>query len=184
MKLRCTNTHKTSLESVEFWKYLAIHFSSSSSMNYHVDCIVAATCKTLAFIHHMLRKANSDTKLLAYTAIVRSKLEYASFIWSPHQVYLINKLESSQTKAVQFITGNNSQLLPMQARRKIPRLTFFHQLYHRSNSSSQVHILPTQKKFLQTDHACQVKLSFAHTNLLKFSLLHSAMWNGTIFLEI
>lgn len=45
------------------------HFSSTSSMNYHVDCIVAATCKTLAFIHHMLRKA-----------IVRSKLEYASFI--------------------------------------------------------------------------------------------------------
>ena len=180
------------LESTHSFKYLGIHLSPNLSWQNHVDFVVSAACKSLGFFRRTLRQADSSTKLLAYTTILRPKLEYASFIWNPHQTYLINKLESLQNKAACFITGNYSQqlsitkikrdlgLLPLQTRRKICLLTFFHQLFHQPSTFSQAHILPAKKIFPRINHKFKVEQPFARTNLLQFSCLHLAIseWNS------
>lgn len=130
------------VENVLNFKYLGVHLTSDLSWNLHVDTVPSNAYKTLGFIRRNLYFANSDTKLLAYNTLVRSKLDYASQLWNPHQVYLINKIESLQNKSARFITKIYSRtssineikkslnLPSLQSRRLYSLLSLFHDLYH------------------------------------------------------
>ena len=50
-----------------------------------------------------LREARAKTKLIAFNAIVRPILEYATPVWSPHNVNLTRDLDMVQRKAVRWI---------------------------------------------------------------------------------
>lgn len=102
------------------------------SWNLHIDTITSSAYKTLGFIRRNLHIANSATKLLAYNTLVPSKLDYASQIWSPHQAFLINKLESLQNKSTRFITKNysrTSSINEIKMTLKLPSLQS-HRLFH------------------------------------------------------
>lgn len=97
------------IENVTTLKYLRVYLSFNLTWNDHIDEIISKANTTLGFIRRDLYLPNHSTKLLAYTALVRSKLEFASIIWNPNQTYLINKLESLQNKAARFIAKNCSR---------------------------------------------------------------------------
>ena len=74
------------------------------------------------------------TKKLLYTAWVRSRLEYASVVWSPHTIRNINNLVQVQRRATRFILGRDYSeherlsklnLLPLQYRRELNDLVNF-----------------------------------------------------------
>ena len=74
------------------------------------------------------------TKKLLYTAWVRSRLEYASVVWSPHTKRNINNLVQVQRRATRFILGRDYSeherlsklnLLPLQYRRELNDLVNF-----------------------------------------------------------
>ena len=75
-----------------------------------------------------------NTKKLLYIAWVRSRLEYASVVWSPHTKRNINNFDQAQRRATRFILGRDyseyerlSKLnsLPLKYRREINDLVFF-----------------------------------------------------------
>ena len=79
-----------------------------------------------------------ETRLAAYTSLVRSTLEYGAVIWDPFTQNEINKIERIQRQAARFITndyrsretGSMTQMLKtldlstLQQRRNEIHLTF------------------------------------------------------------
>lgn len=180
------------IEPVSSFKYLGVHLTSNLSWKTHIDPIVADTYRTLGFLRRSLRHANKDTKLIAYTSIVRSKVEYSAIIWDPYQSYLTKKLESLQNKSARFISGqytphssitlikSNLGLQLLETRRKISRLIFFHKLYHNPNHFTVSRIKPAQHISLRIDHPNKVQPEFSRTDLLRLSFLPSTIsdWNA------
>lgn len=130
------------IEKVPAIKYLGVYIASDLSWYKHIEYITTKASKTLGFIRRNLYFANQATKLLAYTTLVISQLEYAGFIWNPHQAYLADKLESLQNKAARFITRKYARyssitdiksslnLSSLEKRRLVTLLCHFHKLYH------------------------------------------------------
>ena len=67
-----------------------------------VNYIAQNACKTLYFVKRVLKKENRKTKILAYTLLVRSVLEYGAACWDPCREGQINALDRVQRKAAQF----------------------------------------------------------------------------------
>lgn len=184
--------NETPIEKVSAFKYLGVHLSSNLTWNCHIEHITNKASKTLGFIKRHLALADQNTKLLAYTSLVRSQLEYASIIWNPHQTYLLNHLESVQNKAARFITRKYSrydsvttiksslELTTLEARRKNSRLSFFHTLYHGSSQFKEVNLKPAYRVSSRLDHPYKVQPIFARTNAYKNSPLPLAItdWNA------
>ena len=72
-------------------------------------------------------------KLALYNTLVRSHLDYASQVWSPHEKNRILKLESVQRAMTRFIVNNDLsytdrcvvlEILPLSYRREISDLAF------------------------------------------------------------
>lgn len=180
------------IEHVSSIKYLGVHLSSDLTWNTHIEHIINKAARTLGFLKRTLYQANEKTKLLAYTTLVRSQLEYASIIWHPHQAYLANSIESLQSKAARFIahdysypTSVNSikqrfNLLPLETRRRNARLSFMHKLYHGSSDFRKTFLRPASHISARVDHPFKINPVHARTNLFKYSplLLAISQWNS------
>ena len=96
------------LEHADVKKDLGVSFSHNLSWNNHVDLISSKAQRMLNVLYRTCSDINdfSTTKLL-YIAWVRSRLEYASVVWSPHTKPNINNLEQVQRRATRFILGRD-----------------------------------------------------------------------------
>ena len=54
-----------------------------------------------------LFKESMKTKILAFNTVVREVIEYASQVWSPYTVVLLDKLETIQRQAVRWVSKLN-----------------------------------------------------------------------------
>ena len=75
---------------------LGIYFDNKLSFNNHINIIHDACIRTLGCPDFK----NAKTLILLYYSLIRSKLEFASLIWDPHQSNQINKIERVQKKFV------------------------------------------------------------------------------------
>ena len=87
------------LENVQSAKYLGITITDNMDWGQHVSEISSKATKTLGFLRKSLAFAPRSTKEVAYKTLVRSKLEYAAPIWSPHPKLQINQIEKVQRTA-------------------------------------------------------------------------------------
>lgn len=90
------------LTQVPHYKYLGVTITSTLSWNTHISSICSSAFRKLCFLRHKLKHTPSDVKLLAYSSIIRPKLEYASIVWDPHTKKNIEALEMIQRKSVRF----------------------------------------------------------------------------------
>lgn len=181
----------TVIENVTTFKYLGVFLTCDLSWRTHIEYITNKALRKLGFLKRSLYLANSDTRLHAYTTLIRSSLEYASIIWNPHQSNLTNLLEAVQNKAARFILRSYSRtqsvsflkqslnLSNLIDRRKLFRLVYFHSLYHNRSPFSSEHIFPAHHISLRTDHLHKVSPVFARTEKFKSSPLVLSIndWN-------
>lgn len=177
----------TALERVDKYKYLGVFISKDLSWKYHVEQLCLKAARTLGFLKRTLFLAPPQVKMLAYNSLVRSKLEYAAVIWSPHQKYLIEKLEIVQNNALRFVFNIRDRLMSMSAlrtqygipllsaRRKVLRLVLIFKLYHSTSS----YINRAHFSSGRVDHPWKIHQVLSHTDAHKFSTLALgiAEWN-------
>ncbi|XP_046688192.1 uncharacterized protein LOC124373926 [Homalodisca vitripennis] len=83
---------------------LGIGLSSDLSPELHIDIITGKAAKMLGFIIRTSRSGLSvEAMKIAYTALVRSVLEYGCVVWCPYQLGHIQRLQSIQDRFVRII---------------------------------------------------------------------------------
>jgi len=134
--------HGHNLETVDSAKYLGVHIHRQLNWNTHIDKIVSKANQTRSFIQRNLRKCPESTKELAYKAMVRPVLEYASTVWDPHTQENIKKVEMVQRRAARFVKnqyGQTSSVTEMlhhlqwqslRERRAQAKVTMFYKITH------------------------------------------------------
>ena len=72
-----------------------------SHLRWHARCqnIVQKSSRILNLLRQSLSNCTMSVKSLAYKALVRPCLEYASVVWNPHTALDINKIETVQKRA-------------------------------------------------------------------------------------
>lgn len=173
------------------FKYLGVIFTPDLNWAMHIEHVTNKALKKLGFLKRRLYLANHETRLRAYTSLIRATLDYASIIWNPHTAILSDCIESIQNKAARFILHSYSpyqsvsalkqilNLPELNTRRKFFRLTFFHSLYHGITPFSCAHIFPAHYVSNRTDHARKVSSIFARTKKYQNSpfVLSVTEWN-------
>lgn len=123
---------------------------------------------------------------------IKPTLEYADIIWSPHQKYLVYKLERVQNLALRFIFSNYSRFTSVSDLRKradlrtlsdcrmISRLKFLYLLFHDHYKIPRTNYLQAPfRHSSRTNHNRTIRQP--HSNIIthKYSLFPSAigLWN-------
>ena len=97
------------ISQADTYRYLGVLINSTLTWSDHIVKLAADSSRTLGFIKRSLRPSPPAVRKLAFETFVRSKLEFASAIWSPHQDYLISSLEAVQKRAARFISSQYSK---------------------------------------------------------------------------
>lgn len=97
------NIGTQTVQKVDEYKYLGLHFNDKLLWDKHIDCIVAKATQRLWSLKRLLRYSSSKTKLTVYKTLLRPILEYANVVWDPFTKTNINKLENIQRKAIRFV---------------------------------------------------------------------------------
>ena len=84
-------------------KHLEVIIQSDLKFTTHIKQKVAQAKQQLGMIKRALHDATKKAKLLAYTALCRPLVEYASSVWVPVLEYQIYDIEMVQHRAVRFI---------------------------------------------------------------------------------
>lgn len=84
-------------------KYLGVHIQSNLKWNTHITKMTAKANRSLGVLRRNLAEAPQKTKLVAYKTSVRPILEYASQVWSPHNIGLSNTVDKVQRRAVRWV---------------------------------------------------------------------------------
>ena len=134
------------LKQVQETTYLGINISNNLKWNSHICNITRKAGQTLGFLRRNLQNCPKECRRLAYIALVRSKLEYASSVWDPHTKENIDRLEKVQRQAARFIQKDyrsrepgcvtrmlDEQKLPtLESRRRIQRLQLLNKIKENS----------------------------------------------------
>lgn len=77
------------------------------SFNHHIEQITAHARQMIGYIKRVSNgNFTLETKRILYLAYVRSRLEFASVIWSPHQTIYMDDIESVQKQFVIYLLEN------------------------------------------------------------------------------
>ena len=91
------------LEVITSDKYLGVTFDHHLTFNEHVDTITRKATTVLNLCRRNLHMCSKNTKELAYKAMIRPLLEYASLARNPHTSRNITKIEQVQRCSVRFV---------------------------------------------------------------------------------
>ena len=84
-------------------KYLEVTIDHKFKFSEHIGNIVEKGNQLLGMLTRCLIYANDKTKLVAFNAIVRPTVEYASQVWSPQAKNRIIAIDRVQRKGIRWI---------------------------------------------------------------------------------
>ena len=135
---------------------MGIVFDSNLLFNAHIQDIVNLSLRSLGFIIRSCSDFTSiETFKVLYFAFVRSRLEYASIVWSPLYKKYDKAIESVQRKFLKFLSYkedktypaqgfsnhllcNRHLVLPLKIRRCVSFVKFLHKILHNNINCSNL----------------------------------------------
>ena len=91
------------LKTVESAKYLGIIISKNLDWYEQVSSVAKKANCALSLIVRNLHNCSRHTRALAYTSLVRPKMEYSACVWDPHQQKDIDTLERTNRRATRVV---------------------------------------------------------------------------------
>jgi len=102
----CYSIGDSVIQQVNSAKYLGVTITSNLSWSDHITNITNKANSTRAFLQRNLSQCQQSVKSACFITYVRPILEYASTVWSPHQVGDTNRIEMVQRRAARFVCNN------------------------------------------------------------------------------
>ena len=97
------------LQTVSSWPYLGVEIDNKLTWTPHLNKVIRSATRTLGVVQRTLHAAPQACRRVAYQALIRPKLEYASTAWSPQTPGKIRQLEAVQSKAARFVAHSYSR---------------------------------------------------------------------------
>jgi hypothetical protein len=142
---------------------------------------VKKTWKALHFITCILKKGNSSTKSIAYTALVRSILENGAACWDPHREGKTPALDRVQKKAAKFVyRTNESNWETLSQRRKISSICALFKAYYGERAWKAIRDRIQQPNYLsRIDNERKIRNRRQGTDIGKYSFVNRTiqLWN-------
>lgn len=180
------------LQRVLEYKYLGIIFTSNLSWSTNIEYICTKTVKKLGYLRRSLREELKDTKVLIYKTLIRPTLDYACTVWNPYRQGGINKIETVQRKAIQFIYRRYDRMsspstalvslnfTTLSARREMECLNFFqHGIHGSCRLSSNKYVKYSNSTQTRSNHARNASAYHPRTGTSKYGVFPRAIeqWN-------
>ena len=90
---------------VNTFTYLGVKIQRNLKWEEHIKTAAAKASNILNLLKRNMYGCSKDSKVKAYTALVRPHLEFASPVWNPPEQKNITKLEQVQRRAARWITA-------------------------------------------------------------------------------
>jgi len=88
-------------------KDLGVQIDEKLKFGVHIHEKVNKAYSTLGLIKRNFKYMDKETFVNLYKALVRSHLEYASSVWSPHAIVQIEEVEKMQKRATKLVHDCN-----------------------------------------------------------------------------
>ena len=170
------------LEQVDSFPYFGVSTSNKLKWSAHVSMTAAKANKSLDTIQRNLWICSKNVKEIAYTSLVRLKLEYASAAWDPLFKKDINALERVQRKAARFCSQNYNRYSSVtdmlkelgwamrETRRRQSRLTLMYKLTHGLiDIDSREYLIQHSESHTRGSHQLKFRVPYANKDVFKFS---------------
>ena len=152
------------LENVPSAKYLRITVTNDFDWGQYINNVISKATKTLGFLRQNLTLIPKETKVAAYKALVRPKLEYAALIWNPHHQTEARWACRRWRKQLR----RNAKWPEFQERRQQVSLTFFNKI-HNFNLVIMLTRIGTCLRLVEITGVPDPTPFTAYTDRLKFS---------------
>lgn len=197
------------IERVDVFRDLGVLFDSKLTFGHHIQHVVSQAYKNLGFILRMgYEFKDCKTYSLLYNTLVRSKLEYASVIWSPYTNKDIVCIEQVQKRFVRVLEFRLTKVYPkfahyddllskygivtLESRRNICSLLYLHKIVnnivHCPEILAEIGIkVPNVMMRLRNNFFCARKLSSNYSRMSpipKMILLYNSLLNQDAEIDI
>jgi ribonuclease P/MRP protein subunit RPP40 len=81
------------IEEKKHLRDLGVQVSSDLTFNIHIENVVSAATKMVGWVMRTFRRRSKSTMLTLWKAMIQSKIDYCSQLWSPNDQASISKLE-------------------------------------------------------------------------------------------
>ena len=174
---------------VGYVKYLGVTIQADLKWDHHIQKITSKASRTLGMLRRNIRVREQAPRELAYKALVRPQVEYASSVWDPpksanthqeRQSGLSSKIEKVQRRGARFVcrqyryTSNVDTMLedlkwtPLEHRRRSDRLCFMYKVQNALVSIPHHH-LPPPTTTRTRGHGQRLRTYRSRLNCHKFS---------------
>lgn len=101
------------LDCISEYKDLGIVFNRQLTFTDHISHLTSTCHKNFGFIKRNSKYFNHNTVTSLFNLLVRSKLEYASVVWSPRETKYIKLLEQVERKYLRYLHYKQFNIYPI-----------------------------------------------------------------------
>ena len=185
--------HNTDLKTTDTAKYLGIIISQDMKWTKHITQTCSRANKALGFIKRNVKIRSPRIKEKLYNSLVRPHVEYASAVWSPHEVKPIHQLEMVQRRAAGWTLNRHHntssvkgmledlQWRTLEQRRTDCRLVLLFQIIHGLVQIPPTNYLqPSLNTTSRKNHNYTYQQCSTRTNYFKYSFFPytTFIWNN------
>ena len=184
--------YDTSLSLLDHCKYLGVILQSNLKWNRYIEETIAGTNSILGLLRRNIKVASTYVKDLAYRALIRPKLEYASVVWSLWQQFLVDNIEKVQRRSARYVLNdyrsdssvtaiiNNLNWESLEDRRNKASLHTFYKMFNNLTMIPYIqYVQLSTVTSTRYSHPFKLIPMLAKKNPLKYSFLSRTipLWN-------